>query len=158
MSAPDCRYFEECSAPLCPLDEASLSACSWFPNEELCRRRDLFAAWIARARKIARTTGNDPDRGCFTREMLSRNFRATSAIRGLDPTQGPITQDRVRQWLTDHPSIRGLTAQEREKLARRLRKTAPRTGREPSETVLQQGLETGSEAGAVKVVNRGVGG
>lgn len=120
MNASDCPYFNDCSAPLCPLDEASLSACSWFPDEETCRRRDLSADWIARARKIARVVGSDPERGSFTLSMLSRNFRMTSALRGLDPDK-PITPDRVEAWLADHPEIKALSPEARLEASRKAR-------------------------------------
>ena len=32
-----CRYFDSCSAALCPLDEKHLKAGIWYPDEEICR-------------------------------------------------------------------------------------------------------------------------
>ena len=33
-----CRYWESCTAPICPLD-VNLSQRSWFAGEEICRRK-----------------------------------------------------------------------------------------------------------------------
>jgi len=155
MSAPECAYFNDCSTPLCPLDEVSLSACSWFPDEETCHRRDLSADWIARARKIARAVATNPERGCFTFAMLSRNFRITAGLRGLDPDK-EISADRVRQWLSDHPPLRELTADERQEVAARFRHDLPKrdtpTGAQNSEEHPEQGRETGTEPSDVKLL------
>jgi hypothetical protein len=70
-------------------------------------------------RKIARLADDDASRGCFTGEMLSQDCRLARAIKGLDPDQGPITTERVRRWLRDHPQKRALTEEER--AARRAR-------------------------------------
>ena len=155
MSSPNCPYFEECNAPLCPIDAQSLAHGSWFPDEETCKRREFAADWIGRQRKVARSTGGDPDRGCFTVEMLSRNFRISGGLRGLDPDRGPITAQRSEAWLSEHPALRELTGTERQALASKFRarvqeksaRSRARNQKEPRET----GRETGSETSDVKV-------
>lgn len=156
MSAPTCPHFDACNAPICPLDEASLSGCSWFPGEELCRRRDLAADWMARARKIARRVGNDPDRGSFTPKILSRNFRITSEVRGLDPNDGPITAESVARWLGRHPEIPALSEDQRQKARHRMLR-ARQKQRPPRQACTLQAddldrAEMGSEAKAVSGV------
>jgi len=161
MSAPECPYFNDCSAPLCPLDEASLSACAWFPDEETCHRRDLRADWIARARKIARVVANDSERGCFTQEMLGRNFRITAGLRGLDPDKGPISPERVKAWLAGHPALRERTEAERRELASKLRATVQKKGaRSRARNQNEAGeteRETGTEPSAMKVHGEALG-
>jgi hypothetical protein len=105
MSSPACRYFDSCSAPLCPEDPDSLQSCAWFPDEESCHRGDLKGlAWLRRQRKIARVTGGDPARGCFTFAMLYRDCRISKAIKGVDPDRGPPGH-LEGEWLTAHPEI-----------------------------------------------------
>jgi hypothetical protein len=42
----DCRYFEDCSAPLCPKAD-NLDAAAWFPDEPVFRLADV-PAWVKR--------------------------------------------------------------------------------------------------------------
>jgi hypothetical protein len=58
----DCKNFEKCSAPLCPLlPEKELAQLGWISDEEICtiiehRRKN---SWIVRQRSIQRKA--DPD-------------------------------------------------------------------------------------------------
>ena len=36
-----CNYFESCSAPLCPQNESSLISAIWYPNEDICKLRNI---------------------------------------------------------------------------------------------------------------------
>jgi len=47
----DCCYFEHCTAPLCPLDKASLKRATWFPDEPICRRRDI-PGWVKKQKEL----------------------------------------------------------------------------------------------------------
>jgi len=160
MSTPECSYFNECSAPLCPLDEASLANCAWFPDEETCRRRDLAVGWIARQRKIARVVGGDPSRGCFTLEMIARNFRVTSALRGLDPDK-EITPDRVKAWLAAHSAVAPYS-EERKQKAREFaamgrQKKAASDELSTSETPLLRRREVGIDPPDIKLRGEALG-
>jgi len=67
---PTCGLYEECIAPLCPLDQSSLKGI-WYPGEEICRSRTHGnLPWIRAQRKISRNrlvvirkgiVGLDPD-------------------------------------------------------------------------------------------------
>ncbi len=101
-----CRYFDECSAPLCPESGESLQACAWFPDEEICRRADHTGLlWIKRQKRIARATGKELTRGCFSHVMLCQDCRITGGIKGIDPEAGEITTERVHAWCKVHPAI-----------------------------------------------------
>jgi hypothetical protein len=60
----DCKYFDGCSAPLCPRDEGMADR-AWFPDEDICRLADV-PAWVKRQRKIAKM-GLPFEAGYFTR-------------------------------------------------------------------------------------------
>jgi len=47
----DCRLFETCSAPLCPLDPG-LKMRNWFPEEQACRSLKYRTRWIKKQRSI----------------------------------------------------------------------------------------------------------
>ena len=36
-----CIHFESCSAPLCPENQSSLDSAIWYPNEEICHKRNI---------------------------------------------------------------------------------------------------------------------
>lgn len=39
MSNDNCKKFESCEAPLCPMDERSLKHGIWYPDEDICNLR-----------------------------------------------------------------------------------------------------------------------
>ena len=105
----DCRYFEDCSAPMCPKD-AGVSKTAWFPDEPICRLLDV-PDWVKRQRRIAKKAAPG---GSFTLAMLQRDCRIAQGIKGIDPDR--TDRERVQEeiaWLKSHPAI---TEAEREKL------------------------------------------
>lgn len=80
----ECSSYETCSAPLCPLDP-TLDNCTWFADEEICSNREhRKEKWVKTQRKIAKRT-NDPDRGCWTVEMLKSISRVSQKVTGKNP-------------------------------------------------------------------------
>lgn len=153
MSCHACRYFDECSAPICPEDPASLKSCAWFPDEEVCRRQDHASIPMVKAQKrIARATGKDIERGCFTVEMLARVTTIGRGIRGLDP-ETPVTRERVTKWLSGFKGRKALTDEQRAVLrARALKMRARKQGQNVpdvpgSKAPEPVGLETASVQG-----------
>jgi hypothetical protein len=71
----DCKYFDGCSAPLCPKYE-DLADLSWFPDEDICRLTDV-PEWVKRQQKIARM-GLPFEAEYFTVAMLEHPCRITS--------------------------------------------------------------------------------
>jgi len=99
MVKEECKYFDECSAPLCPIDEDSLQYGAWFPTEDTCRLQPL-PEWVKRQRKIAKKIGFEA--GCFTVRMLQRKCNITVALKGIDPDRGPV-KNYEGKWLEKHP-------------------------------------------------------
>ncbi|MGA2974942.1 MAG: hypothetical protein ABSF77_06505 [Spirochaetia bacterium] len=123
MSAPSCKYFDGCSAPLCPLDPQSMTHVSWFPDEATCTRADLkMTPWIARQRKIARVTARDFAAGAFTHGMLSHDITIRHGLTGLDPDKGPPDRTET-DWMKAHPERRQLSDEERAVLRARVAKS-----------------------------------
>jgi hypothetical protein len=103
-----CKYFDGCSAPLCPKD-AGIANRSWFPDEDICR---LAAApdWVRRQQRVAKKAAQG---GYFTLAMLKQDCRISRGIKGIDPDG----EERERAaweaaWFKAHPAI---TAELREK-------------------------------------------
>ena len=116
MTAPECRKYETCSAPLCPLDKQALEHGIWYPDEEVCPagdHRDL--PWVQMQKKLVNKSGR-ADR-YFTLEMLRRNCIVRRGIEGLDTDQAEDYQ--LRKWLSDHPERREMSDGDRQKVARR---------------------------------------
>jgi hypothetical protein len=104
----DCRYFDGCSAPLCPKDEGVADR-TWFPDEDICRLADV-PEWVKRQRKISRKAAIG---GYFTLAMLRHDCRISKGMNGIDPdgTDRERAADEAA-WFKAHPVI---TREEREK-------------------------------------------
>jgi hypothetical protein len=57
----ECKYFDGCSAPLCPQDEGVADR-TWFSDEDICRLADV-PGWVKRQRKVSRKAAHG---GYFT--------------------------------------------------------------------------------------------
>jgi hypothetical protein len=114
----DCKYFDGCSAPLCPQDEGAADR-AWFADEDICRLADV-PDWVKRQRKISRKAAKDRakggyfTRGYFTRAMLKQDCRISKGMKGIEP-DGTEEERAAWEavWFTVHPAI---TAETREKL------------------------------------------
>jgi hypothetical protein len=105
----DCKYFDGCSAPLCPRDEGVADR-TWFADEDICRLADV-PDWVKRQKKISRKAVLG---GYFTVAMLKHDCQIRTGMRGIDPDG----TDRERaageaSWFTAHPV---MAAKMREKL------------------------------------------
>jgi len=76
-----CRFFENCEAPLCHLDE-SLPDAVWYPDEEICHGRNK-PFWVRTQRRIRKVANENA--GYFTVEMLSNIKAVRKGIKGIDP-------------------------------------------------------------------------
>ena len=116
MTQDDCRLYETCSAPLCPLDRASLLNGIWYPDEEICRSRTVGnLPWIRQQGKIAKSAS--PTDRYFHPEMLQRNCIVKKGIAGLDPDE--IEKSQLQKWLDDHPERKELSEEKKTILRQR---------------------------------------
>jgi hypothetical protein len=114
-----CKYFEDCSAPMCPLDTGA-STKVWFAGEPVCGLHDV-PEWVKRQRKIAKTGVNEKA-GYFTLPMLAHHCIIGKKICGIDPDGTDVERkNSVKDWLNTHPPIKKKTDGEKQKLAARMR-------------------------------------
>lgn len=117
MTNPECKRYETCDVPLCPLDEQSLKHGIWYPDEDICNSRTSGNfPWIKAQRKIAKKAART-DR-YFNLQMLERNCIVRKGIEGLDPDQAEEYQ--LEKWLKAHPEKRSLSKEERKVIGQRL--------------------------------------
>jgi hypothetical protein len=104
----DCKYFDGCSAPLCPRDEGAADR-AWFPDEDICRLAGS-PEWVKRQRKVSRKAAMG---GYFTLVMLKHGCRICKGMKGIDP-DGTDAERAAGEaaWFKNHPAI---TAEERGK-------------------------------------------
>ncbi|MHC4069848.1 MAG: hypothetical protein ACYSR8_09795 [Planctomycetota bacterium] len=95
-----CKHFDTCSAPICPLDESSLKSGLWYPDEKICSSRGFQQKrWIKNQKKIKKVGSYDT--GYFTKVMLDRRLFVKKGIKGIDPDKdGP---KQIKKWLHEHP-------------------------------------------------------
>jgi len=83
MTGEDCRYYESCKAPICPLDEQSPKHSIWYPDEPICRaRKDVPADWLKIQKRIAKKARN------ITRYFTYKDFISRKRVqnpRGHNP-------------------------------------------------------------------------
>lgn len=109
MTAAQCRLYETCLAPLCPLVRCSLNGI-WYSDEEICRSRTYGnLSWIRAQRKIARVKAG----GYFTLEMLNDVRTARKGMTGLDPNEDEKSQ--LRRWIDLHEKKRSDRGKRRNK-------------------------------------------
>ena len=115
----NCKYFDDCSAPMCPRD-AGVVQTAWFAGEPVCRLHEV-PEWVKRQRKIAKT-GIDETAGCFTLPMLEHRCVIGKKIAGIDPDGDKAEREGTeKNWLKRHPPIKPKSGEVREKLATRMR-------------------------------------
>ena len=107
MKSSDCKKFEICDAPLCPLDKQSLEHGIWYPDEAICDLRGCNEVWLKTQKKIAKVETR-ADR-YFNLEMLSRLHYIRKGIEGLDPDSTEATQ--LKKWLKLHPDTKARLPQ-----------------------------------------------
>ena len=97
----DCKYYDECDAPVCPLDKHSLNTSIWYSDEDICRLREFSGVlWIKNQRKIKkRQISSDT---YFTSEMLDRKLKVSQGMKGIDPDNDSELGDESIQWLERH--------------------------------------------------------
>jgi hypothetical protein len=131
----NCKYFDGCSAPLCPKDEG-IADRTWFPDEDMCRLADI-PDWVKRQRKVSKKAAMG---GYFTLAMLKHDCRISTGMKGIDPdgTDEKRAADETA-WFKTHPLI---TAELREKSrAMMLKNKALEPGLGAKKTPLNLGLD-----------------
>jgi hypothetical protein len=99
----DCKYFDGCSAPLCPKDEG-VEDRTWFADEDICRLNNS-PEWVTRQRRIAHKAGG-PEAGYFTLRMLAHDCRIAKGLKGVDPNGTDKERSEAEQeWFKQHPVI-----------------------------------------------------
>ena len=108
MSARDCPRFDSCSAPICPMEPASLVKGTWFPAEDQLCKLEKYGRTplVSRQRKIARATRGMSYResGVFASAMIEHPCVIRRGFRGLDPEE-PASGAAVRKWIAGRARI-----------------------------------------------------
>ena len=99
IARKDCHYFDECSAPLCPLDQESTQHGLWYPDEEICRRVNM-PPWVKRQRQLKDRVKPGT---YFTVPMLSHRCKLMTGTVGLNPDYDRAQQER--EWFKKHPEF-----------------------------------------------------
>jgi len=105
----DCPSFDNCNAPLCPLDPSSLDNGVFYADEEVCRGKKFQSLpWIRTQKKIARL-GLTIDDGYFSHRMLTSIRVVTKNLKGADPDDF----DSEEKWLKERLEKRATVSQKR---------------------------------------------
>lgn len=121
MNVEECPKFEECSAPLCPLEKKNLEIACWYPEEGICGKH--YYGWIQNQKKIAKKAA-DTDK-YFTHEMLKINCKLAKGILGLDPNKPEEPQ--LEKWFESHPPKKELTELQKKIITDRFAKYREKT-------------------------------
>jgi hypothetical protein len=115
-----CRHFDSCSAPLCPLDSEHLKIGSWYPDEEICKLKTV-PNWVKVQKKITKKTKDKNT--YYIYEMLNINCKVAKGITGLNPDKPE--EQQLEDWLKKHPQKKALSEKQKKILveARKKRQT-----------------------------------
>ena len=109
----NCKYFGDCSVPMCPKDAGAVKT-AWFADEPVCRLHEV-PEWVKRQRKITKT-GIDESAGCFTLPMLERDCMIKKGITGIDPDGTDSEREAAEKaWLEKHPVKKPISEEMRAK-------------------------------------------
>ena len=134
---PACALYENCIAPLCPLDRSSLKGV-WYPDEEICRSRTQGnLPWLKAQRKLTRVAAT----GYFNLEMLNHLVVIRKGIAGLDPDVPEEPQ--LRAWFQKRTEKQDLPPESKAARTRHLKKYSfkKRAGGKGVEGVLKRGRD-----------------
>ncbi len=125
MTPKDCKYFDTCSASLCPLDNNR--GAIWYPDEPICKshKHHQSARWVQNQRKVAKRAKDTET--CYNRDMLNRDIIIRTGIEGANPDAQDFEAE-VKKWIRNHPE---RTAEQKARAKHRgnqLKKTAPAYG------------------------------
>ena len=128
-----CKFFDSCSASLCPLDPR-VKEMRWCPEENepesICKYRKFAGLQFVRTQKrIARSTRNKKHErdDYFSYEMLNQNIVVRSGIEGIPEPPDTIKDyekwysDKERKWIDFHPEKKQLSDIEIEKRRSRMK-------------------------------------
>ena len=102
----ECKMYEVCEAPFCPLELNSLTI--WYAGEEICRERENKSLpWVQAQRKLAKVKAT----GYFTLEMLKQECFIKAGIQGLDPDKEERPQ--LQLWFKNHQQKQKISDEDR---------------------------------------------
>jgi hypothetical protein len=85
MEMRNCRYYQGCEAPICPLDGKTKDIAQWFKDEDICRNMEYEGErWRINQFRIRNNPKVSID-NYFTLEMLNRIQTISSKIKGINP-------------------------------------------------------------------------
>jgi len=114
----ECRYYDSCSAPFCPLDTVTNGNAVWFPDEEICIVNEP-PYWVERQVKLSKRT-KDRDT-CYTFGMVKWRCMIKKNINGIEsPDTLPKQKKAERVWMVAHKLKKPLSMKEREERCKRL--------------------------------------
>ncbi len=99
MQKWECRHFETCEAPLCPLDKVSLEHGIWYPDEGICKVKEFQALlWVKNQKKIKKASNPNSSDTYYTVRMLNNHIVVRKGIKGLDPDKAVSKKDE-QVWI-----------------------------------------------------------
>jgi hypothetical protein len=101
MNNINCPKFEDCSAPVCPLQQNAIGHGIWYPDEEICiARKFLTLGWVRKQKAIVKVKA--PEDRYFTVEMLEAIKQVRKGIEGISPDQLlEQAKEAERKWIME---------------------------------------------------------
>ncbi len=107
----DCPKYEDCSAPLCPLQRYTIDRGIWYTDEDICiAKRFQTLPWVRKQKAIVKAHAAS-DR-YYTVEMLNAVRQVRKGIQGIDPDQ-PLTEAEAaeQRWVLEKKGGRVVAKQ-----------------------------------------------
>jgi len=111
MNEITCPQFDNCSAPLCPLQPNTIDGGIWYPGEEICNRRGFQNLDWAKKQKLI-VKAKAPLDKYFTVEMLKAIKQVRKGIEGINPDQSlEQAEEAERKWIAEKKGGRVIANQ-----------------------------------------------
>jgi hypothetical protein len=103
-SEKECKHYEYCEAPICPLRtrEENIHQC-WFGFDDVCRKGGDVPFWVRQQRKIAHQIKRRNENTVFELVMLEAPLEITRHVKGLIPwDEGICVNCKMKIWFEEN--------------------------------------------------------
>lgn len=106
MKMQECSSWNNCDAPLCPLDE-DVTGSRWFPDDSICKSQSQKNPFIKIQRKIIKKIKDENINTYFMLDMLNKLSKIGKGVKGIDPDKDET--EETEKWMRKALKFKKIT-------------------------------------------------